>query len=172
MPTIEAFIPTVVLFETITDVARSHKAHLVLQRFEGAHGGAALSVVEASHLAAHEYLRGGYQLVYLVASRRAPASEQDWGFIDREAANLLEFAGARQRGQDLEQVTIRPVAKKTNVATLFAATRAAIVASCKRGMRLNGRLYPKIFYAKELEARSFQLWVDIETRTISAEVVG
>ncbi|WP_437914624.1 hypothetical protein WME73_02550 [Sorangium sp. So ce302] len=171
MATIEAFIPTVVLFETITDVARSHKAHVVLQRFEGAHGGAALSVVEASPLAAHEYLRGGYQLVYL-ASRRAPAGEQDWGFFDREAANLLEFAGARQRGQALEQVTIRPVAKKTNVATLFAATGAAIVASCKQGMRLNGRLYPKIFYAKELEAGSLQLWVDIETRTLSAEMVG
>ncbi|AUX28654.1 MULTISPECIES: hypothetical protein [Sorangium] len=171
MTRIEAFIPTAMLFQTIADVARPHKAHLVLHRFETAHRDAALSVVEATPLAADEYLSGGYLLMYL-ALRQAPASEQDWSFVDREAANLLEFAGARQRGQDLELVTVRPVAKKTNVARLFAATKAAIAASCKRGVMLNGQLYPKIFYAKELEVRRFRLWVDIETKTISANVVG
>ncbi|MGK3967131.1 hypothetical protein WMF38_23520 [Sorangium sp. So ce118] len=143
----------------------------MLQRFETAHHGAALSVVETTPLAADEYLNGGYQLMYL-ALRKAPASEHDWGFVDREAADLLELAGARQRGEDLEQVTVRPVAKKTNVARLFAATKAALAASCKQGVTLNGQLYPKIFYAKELEARRLRLWVDIETKTISARMVG
>lgn len=171
MTRIEAFVPTAMLFQMIADVARPHEARLVLQRFETAHHGAALSVVEATSLAADEYLCGGYEVVYL-ALRKVPASEQDWSFVDREAADLLEFAGARQRGEDLEQVTIRPLARKTNVARLFAATKAAIAAACKQGVTLNGQLYPKIFYAKELEARRSRLWVDIETKTISARVVG
>ena len=165
MTRLEAFVPTGALFKIVTELAVLHKAQIVFQRFQSAEHSAGFAVIEASAGAADEYLRGGYELFYL-ALKKAPINPQDWDFSDRETANLIEFAGGRQYGQDLEQVVIRPMAKKTKAQKLFDAVKA----SCEQGVILNGQPYPKIFYAKEIRAQKLRLWVDIETKSICAKI--
>ena len=164
---IEAFIPTASLFAILAETAKAHNGRLVLQRFETKEHRAGLTVIAPSADAAAEHSSGGYRLIF-VALRGQPTHEQDWGFFDREEENLVELAGGRQYDEHLEQVTVRPLGKKGRATKVCQEIARAIASRCSRGVMLNDTPYPKIFVANELIGRDVRLWVDIDTKTISA----
>jgi len=171
MTRIEAFVPTPLLFALVREVAQGADTRLVFQRFESRHHRPGLFVVEPDADPASQYLAGGYQLAY-VSVGDVPRDDQDWEFLERASAKLVELAGARQLGRDLEQVVIRPLAKQSQAAKLFKELQRRIASVCERGVRLNGVLYPRILYAKELVGGEMRLWVDIEAKSISAEILS
>lgn len=169
MTRIEAFIPTESLFNLLNGIVAAHSAKLVFQRFESEIHPAGFTTVAPTPGAAKEYIKGGYQLIY-ISLKNVPKNTLDWDFLEREEAHLVELAGARQQGQDLEQVVIRPLAKKSKAAKLFGEIQAAIAENCLQGVTLNGKPYPKIFYAKESGLKKMRLWVDVDTKSISAVI--
>jgi hypothetical protein len=170
MTRIEAFIPVSLLFRLINRVAEGTAARLVFQRFESPKHQAGFTVFEPREDLATEYVNGGYQLIYL-SINGIPKNGEDWDFLDRESEYLIEFAGGRQNGQDLEQVVIRPMAKKNKVAKPYKELQSGITEACHQGVNLNGTPYPKIFYAKELVGKKTKMWVDLETKSISALIL-
>lgn len=168
MAALEAFIPTDMLLDLSAARARTERAALIFQRFQIPNLAAALTVVEPTSGLGAAYNDGGYQLFYL-SSKPVPAHPEDFAFLDREAAHLIEFAGGRQRARDLEQVTIRLLAQRSKATPTFTALESAMRELCRQGALLNGRPCPRIFYAASLVSQPCTWWVDLETKTIRAE---
>jgi hypothetical protein len=165
MSRIEAFIPTRLLFDLVVNLARQHNAQLVFQRFQSEQHSEGLFVFQPEGDLVREYIDGGFKLIF-ISLRALPRHEKDLQFFDREAEYIVEVTGGRQIGLDLEQVVIRPLAKKSKALKAYRELHKMVAAVCHRGVLLNGHAYPKPYYARDMG--SVRMWVDLDTRCISA----
>lgn len=167
MGRMEAFLPTRSLFVILEEVVGQHGGRLVFQRFESATRPAGFWVFDPLAEAADAYLEGGYRVIY-ISLGPTPLGPQDWAFLERAEAHLIELEGGRQQDRDLELVVARTLAKRSRAEKLFRGLRDAMRLRCDEGVQLNGQPYPNILHARELAGKDVNLWLDLDTRTISA----
>jgi len=169
MSRLEVFVPTRSLFVVLGEVVGQHGGRLVFQRFESATCRAGFAVFDPVAGSAEAYLEGDYRVIYITLGP-TPLGSEDWAFLERAEADLIELQGGRQRGRDLELVVARTLAKKSRAEKLFRALRDAIRLRCRQGVQLNGEPYPNILHTRELAGQDVNLWIDLDARTISASI--
>jgi hypothetical protein len=162
---LEAFMLPQQLFAILKEEIEG--GHFIFQGFEPTARPGFVVPPPKADLAA-EYVRGRYNTAY-ISTRGLPKHPQDWDFIDRESDWLIELTGGRMQAKKLELATLRPMSKKSKVSNQFSALRKRLIQTCEAGVKLNGHPYPKILW--QPGAEKFELWQDLDTRDIRAQVI-
>lgn len=168
MTRIEAFITPSELFGIVSEVVTKNDARLVFQRFETPRHDAGFTIVDPNTDVLKLYEEGGYSVAYITLGG-LPESPTDWGFIDREQDHLIEIVGAIRRDMDLSITNIRVVSKRSRAKNACELIRRRISRSCDRGVSLDGHPYPKIYCENGIQEAGFELWTDVENKTIRAQ---
>ncbi|MCB9399208.1 MAG: hypothetical protein H6510_15440 [Acidobacteria bacterium] len=87
-----------------------------------------------------------------------PQNECDWGFMEREAGQLVVVEGGRQRGQTIELSEMRVVTKVSDAKMLFRQLKKAILSHCTiRGVYTKtGVFYKSIYYSPNVVGLSLK----------------
>jgi hypothetical protein len=93
------------------------------------------------------YSSGGFSEIVLSLTA-GPEHGQDWGFLERCAADIIVITGGRSAAGVLEAWHLRVLAKQSSVTSLYRRLRRKIGALCKKGMRHRdtGTQYPDLFW--------------------------
>ncbi|HMW46682.1 MAG TPA: hypothetical protein PKD17_02110 [Cellvibrionaceae bacterium] len=171
MSRIEAFLPTQTLLTLVAELAEKEGANIIFCRYKPTDQKPGFTVVQAAPDLANKYLDGKYEQI-LLSLKGLPKHEQDWEFIERASAYLIEINGGRQDADNIGQTTIRLIDKKSKATKVFNGLKAAVKAISGVGVLVNGNPYPKIYYAQSLIASCPNLWVDIETKQLAVKLPG
>ncbi|MFO1367349.1 MAG: hypothetical protein U1F46_00020 [Marinagarivorans sp.] len=163
MSRIEAFLPTQTLLTLVAELAEKEDANIIFCRYKPTDQKPGFTVVQAAADLANTYLDGKYEQI-LISLKGLPKQEQDWEFIERASAYLIEINGGHQDADNIGQTTIRLIDKKSKATKVFNALKTAVKAISGMGVLVNGNPYPKIYFDLALIAAPIQLWVDIETK--------
>lgn len=161
----EVFIRTKSLFEILQQALAGTPCKVIFHRFEGPWGDASFHTADLDKTPWKEYNEGGYNKIY-VSKGKTPSKPQDWSFLEKEAAHLIEITGGRMEKKVLEQSTLRPLARESEMVALFKTLVRLLDKKSAKGARLNSYPYPKV--RSETGAEVLELYSNLNTKAIRA----
>jgi len=120
------------LFSLLAEVAAKRPLVPLLERYPGEGRVRQWHVAEVGEELERLYAAAASGALYLSLGA-TPRHPEDLRFTDDAESQLLELTGGRQRGERLEQGTLRVFAKKSAARPLFTAIRRKIGAVAGRG---------------------------------------